>query len=77
MTACVVICSECVDDRHQQPRRWQHLCEDCATDQLAQHRRDTGHTDLELRVVTNLTDDTISSRIAARRAFWAAKRLGL
>jgi hypothetical protein len=77
MTACVVICSECVDDRYQQPRHWQHLCEDCATDQLGQHRRDTGHTDLELRVVTNLTDDTHRSRRAATRAYRAAKRLGL
>lgn len=76
MTACVVICDQC-HDRHNQPRRWQHLCEDCATDQLHRHRQDTGHTGLELRVVTNITDDTISNRITARRAFWVAKRMGL
>lgn len=77
MTECVVICSECLDTRYNQPRRWRHLCEDCATTQLHQHRTDTGHTDLELRVVTELTQDTVRSRITARRAYWAAKRMGL
>jgi hypothetical protein len=75
MTRCVVICDQC-HDKYQQPNRWQHLCEDCAKEQLDRHRRDTGHTELELRVVS-MTADTISNRIAARRAFWVAKRMGL
>ena len=74
MTACVVICDQC-HDKYQQPRRWNHLCEDSATEQLDRHLQDTGHTGLELRVVS--TDDTIRNRITARRAFWVAKRMGL
>lgn len=88
MTECVVICAQCLDTRCNQPRRWRHLCEDCATTQLEQHRTDTGHTDLELRVVSNATESrwragtpgwplTSGNTAEARRAYRVAKRLGL
>ena len=78
MTECVVRCNdaEC-RTKSGQARRWRHLCEDCAQTQLAAHRRDTGHTDLELAVVTDITADTVRSRNQARRAYRVAKQLGV
>ncbi len=78
MTQCVVQChdAEC-RTKTGESRRWRHLCEDCAETQLADHRRDTGHDDLELVVVADITDNTVRSRQQTRRAYWAAKRLGI
>lgn len=75
MTQCVVICHTCIDDTGR-ARRWDWLCEICAEDCLDAHRRDTGHTDLELRVIEEFTADDISQRIKRRRAAWAARRGG-
>lgn len=78
MTQCVVRCHhrEC-STRTGQSRRWKHLCEDCAQAQLDAHRRATGHTDIELAVVTDITEDSVRSRRQASRAYWAARRLGV
>lgn len=75
MTQCIVICQQCRDDADR-PKRWDWLCETCAEDCLHQHRRDTGHTDLELRVVAEFTADDVATRVRRRRAAWAAKRAG-
>jgi hypothetical protein len=51
MPECKVTCYTCRSDANQ-PKVWRWLCEDCATDCLDRHRRTTGHTDLNLTVVT-------------------------
>jgi hypothetical protein len=78
MTQCVVSCHdlEC-RTKSGYSRRWRHLCEDCAQAQMAEHRRGSGHTNLELAVVTDIATDTARSRRQANRAYWVAKRLGV
>lgn len=41
MTACRVVCSECVTETG--PKRWRYLCVDCAEEKQTEHRRETGH----------------------------------
>lgn len=69
MTACTVICNQCVDDTGR-ARRWDQNCEDCAQDCLKQHRRQTGHADMELRVTREE-----SFTYSATRGYAAARRL--
>lgn len=51
MSQSVTICHQCVD-KTGRPKRWNSLCVDCSEDTARRHRQDTGHTDIELRVVT-------------------------
>lgn len=67
MTQCVVICHQCIDDA-KVARRWRENCVDCAETIVANHRRRTGHTDIELRVTEEQTIEHIRQRIASRRA---------
>lgn len=63
MTDCRVICRQCRDDTPLAgPKIWRYLCVDCGEDQVARHRRATGHTDLELRIAADApTGPTISA----------------
>lgn len=75
MTECVVICQQCIDPEGR-AKRFRLLCVECAEDTLDRHRRDTGHTDLELRVTDEFTADDVAARVRRRRAYWAARRGG-
>lgn len=76
MTECVVICAQCVDDTTGRPKRWDWLCETCAENCLDEHRRHTGHTDLELRVVQEFTADDLNTRAQRRLAARLTRREG-
>lgn len=67
MTQCVVICHQCIDDA-KTARRWRENCVDCAETIVDKHGRDTGHTDIELRVTEEQTIEHVRRRIASRRA---------
>jgi hypothetical protein len=62
MPECKVTCYTCRSDTNQ-PKVWRWLCEDCAADCLDGHRRSTGHTDLNLAVVTAPTISGLGSQI--------------
>lgn len=72
MTTCRVICHDCrpgagplTPAYPSTPGRvWRHNCLECAENQLAAHRRDTGHADIEMRVVA---DDTLEMVNRAQR----------
>jgi hypothetical protein len=70
-----VVCHDCRGDDNQ-PVTSPQNCELCAEDWVDGHRRNTGHTDIELRVTQSFTADDVRSRLRARRAWWAAKRAG-
>lgn len=72
MTQCVTICHQCVDDSGR-AKRWESLCVDCAETTVNTHRRHSGHTDIELRIVDEFTADDVATRVQRRRAFWAAR----
>jgi hypothetical protein len=71
MTECKVICTDC-----HTKKTWRWLCETCAQDCLDNHRRQTGHTNLELRVNESFTTDTARARTNRLRAHRTAKRGG-
>lgn len=75
MTECVVICHQCVDDTGR-AKRWHWLCETCAEDCLNQHRKQAGHTDMELRTTSEetFTMADVAARIRARAAAAASWR---
>lgn len=52
MPECVVICRTCRTANGRNPKRWEWLCDACAEDCAAQHRRQTGH-EVELRITTD------------------------
>jgi hypothetical protein len=68
MTACTVTCRDCEDP----PKVWNHLCTDCADDQLQAHRMETGHDPI-LHIPTEVTwaeirrDMAAASRLMGRR----------
>lgn len=63
MTDCKVVCRECRTPAG--PRVWRWLCEECAEECLARHRRDTGHTDVSLMVTTEPTMADLRRQIVA------------
>lgn len=75
MTQCKVICRDCQIETGA-TRTWEWLCEICAEDCLDNHRRNTGHRDLELRVTTPFTSTEVRDRIKARRAYRIARQGG-
>lgn len=75
MTECVVICNQCVAENNRQ-KRWDSLCVECAENDVANHRRTTGHTDIELRITNEFTADDVAARIRRRLAAKAARRGG-
>lgn len=75
-TPIVVICSDCVDTRTGQARRWPQNCELCAQNLVQQHRDTTGHTDIELRVTQSFTANDVRARIGARKAFFQSRKYG-
>ncbi len=42
MAEAIVWCHECRDEEGRM-KRWRHLCEDCAENQLYTHKTETGH----------------------------------
>jgi len=66
MTECVVTCRICRTDQDQ-PRKWRHLCEECATQCQADHLSDTGHQ-AELMVVQESMDELLS--VVSKVRFW-------
>lgn len=51
MAECKVTChAGCRNDKNTGPKVWHYLCEECAQELLERHRRETGHTDLNLAV---------------------------
>lgn len=60
MTACTVTCRDCGDP----PRVWNHLCVECADEQLQAHRLDTGHDPI-LHIPEEVTLADIRREMAA------------
>lgn len=74
MTECIVLCQQC-RDKDKRARRWHWLCECCAQKCLDNHRADTGHTDLELRVVQDAAD-SLRTQMASRQFAFVSRRYG-
>lgn len=67
MAECSVTCyAGCRNADNTGPKVWRWLCECCAQECLDNHRRDTGHTDLNLSVTSEVTMPDLRRRI--RRA---------
>lgn len=62
MTFCSVTCRQCADP----PKVWNHLCTDCADEQLQAHRLDTGHDPI-LHIPDEVTMADIRRDMAAAR----------
>lgn len=75
MTQCVVVCAQCRDDNGR-PKRWEWLCETCAESCVEDHRRDTGHTDINLRVTREFTADDARALTERRKAFFVSRKYG-
>ena len=77
MTECQVICRDC--DTPSGSKVWHWLCETCAELCVENHRRQTGHTELELRITRNFTAAELAKRIADHRAenYWPRARKGM
>lgn len=71
MTHCVVTCDICL--HRGQPRKWRHLCEECAVAQQEQHRADTGHH-THLHVITELTSTEATAMFGRAERWWDAVR---
>lgn len=69
MTACHVTCRDCGDP----PRVWQHLCVDCAQEQLKRHQAETGHG-ATLSVPQEVTIADIRRDMAAAARLMGRKR---
>jgi hypothetical protein len=63
MTTCHVSCRDC-SEAPNPPKVWNHLCVDCADDQLQAHRVETGHDPI-LHIPTEVTMAEIRRDIAA------------
>lgn len=66
MTDCRVTCYSCRNDKGNGPKVWHWLCETCAEECLDNHRKQTGHTDLNLDITTEGTVHDLRRQI--RRA---------
>lgn len=75
MTNCCVICHQCRDD-HGNPKRYRSLCVECSETFLDQHRRHTGHNDLELRVTDEITIEQLRTKIGRTHNYWTTIRQG-
>ena len=64
MTECTVTCYPCGADTR--PKVWRWLCEDCAREQHARHRADTGH-DADLYIAPEVDMPTIRRDMARAR----------
>ncbi len=69
MSDCIVICHQCVDDTTGRAKRWTWLCEICAADCADNHRKDTGHRDIEVRVTSDQAEVITALERATRRWF--------
>jgi hypothetical protein len=72
VTECVVKCQLCRDEEDR-PKKWRYLCEECADEQGARHRKDTGH-ECEM-VITRDAKPEQAFRMIADAGRLAADRL--
>ena len=65
MAECVVWCAECRTEDGGS-RRWRHLCEECAEEQLWRHKTSSGHEPWMVVVSEPSVDLVRTIRKAAR-----------
>mgnify|MGYP007004388885 CR=1 FL=1 len=66
MTESVVTCRIC-RTKKDEPRKWRHLCEECAIDCQEKHLSETGHQ-AELLVVQESMDELLT--VMSKVRFW-------